>query len=189
MTFASPPLNGVNALTPSRPHALTPSHALRAIPLPASHACLLTRQYHSTFNQPLSFDTSKVTTMHRMFYVRSARALTPTVLNRSLPIKSRLRTRQEAKTFNQPLSFNTTSVTTMHQMFRVRAHQMFRVPWSPSLDSGHPRACRFASYPRLSTLGRARRSSTSRSGSTRPRSRTWAPCSTCAPRVPRAPQP
>ena len=52
-------------------------HASRAAPLPASHARLSTRQYASAFNQPLSFDTSKVTTMHRMFYVRSARALAP----------------------------------------------------------------------------------------------------------------
>ena len=29
------------------------------------------------FNQPLSFDTSKVTTMQQMFYVRSAHALAP----------------------------------------------------------------------------------------------------------------
>jgi hypothetical protein len=34
-----------------------------------------TRQYAFAFNQPLRFDTSKVTTMHAMFWVRSARAL------------------------------------------------------------------------------------------------------------------
>ena len=48
-------------------------HASRAAPLPASHACLPTRQYASVFNQPLSFDTSKVTDMGYMFQVRSAR--------------------------------------------------------------------------------------------------------------------
>ena len=39
-------------------------------------ACTLrsTRQGATTFNQPLSFDTSKVTTMYAMFNVRSARA-------------------------------------------------------------------------------------------------------------------
>jgi len=37
----------------------------------------LTRQRAHAFNQPLSFDTSKVTTMFGMFEVRSARALTP----------------------------------------------------------------------------------------------------------------
>jgi hypothetical protein len=35
-----------------------------------------TRQYATAFNQPLSFDTSKVTAMDGMFNVRSARALT-----------------------------------------------------------------------------------------------------------------
>ena len=51
------------------------SHASRAAPLPSSHARLSTRQRASAFNQSLSFDTSKVTTMRTMFYVRSARAL------------------------------------------------------------------------------------------------------------------
>jgi len=36
---------------------------------------LSTRQLAWAFNQPLSFDTSKVTTMFSMFQVRSARAL------------------------------------------------------------------------------------------------------------------
>ena len=52
-------------------------HASRAVPLPASHARLSTWQRASAFNQPLSFDTSKVTNMGYMFYVRSARALAP----------------------------------------------------------------------------------------------------------------
>ena len=46
--------------------------------LPVSHARLSTRQGATVFNQPLSFDTSKVTNMHDMFSVRSARALAPT---------------------------------------------------------------------------------------------------------------
>jgi len=37
-----------------------------------------TRQKAYAFNQPLSFDTSKVTSTGYMFYVRSARALTLT---------------------------------------------------------------------------------------------------------------
>ena len=45
--------------------------------LPASHTRPSTRQKASAFNQPLSFDTSKVMTMDSMFYVRSARALPP----------------------------------------------------------------------------------------------------------------
>ena len=42
-----------------------------------SYYPLLTRQNAWAFNQPLSFDTSKVTTMFRMFAVRSARARVP----------------------------------------------------------------------------------------------------------------
>ena len=55
-------------------------------PLPASHARLSTRQKASAFNQPLSFDTSKVTTMLSMFAVRSARALAPPALSRAHPV-------------------------------------------------------------------------------------------------------
>jgi len=40
------------------------------MPLPS------TRQVARAFNQPVSLDTSKVTTIGGMFYVRSARALT-----------------------------------------------------------------------------------------------------------------
>ena len=38
------------------------------------YALLLTRQDAEAFNQPLSFDTSKVTSMNKMFVVRSWRA-------------------------------------------------------------------------------------------------------------------
>merc|ERR1712021_285351 len=48
--------------------------------------------YASAFNQPLSFDTSSVTDMYAMFYAASA--------------------------FNQPLSFDTTSVTDIDSMFQ-----------------------------------------------------------------------
>ena len=44
---------------------------------PHRYAFLVTRQNASAFNQPLNFDTSKVTTMKRMFAVRSARARVP----------------------------------------------------------------------------------------------------------------
>jgi len=107
------------------------------MPLPS------TRQKASAFNQPLSLDTSKVTDIHRMFYVRSARALAPNSLESGLPRACRLRrrrltpsrlparnlaphrmplpsTRQYAKAFNQPLSFDTSSVTDMNRMFAVR---------------------------------------------------------------------
>jgi hypothetical protein len=39
---------------------------------------LLTWQHNWVFNQPLRFDTSKVTDMNHMFAVRPARALTLT---------------------------------------------------------------------------------------------------------------
>ena len=54
-------------------------HAFRAAPLLASHARLSTRQWARAFKQPLSFDTSSVTTMQSMFSVRSARALAPSL--------------------------------------------------------------------------------------------------------------
>ena len=64
----------------------TPWHASRAARLPALHARLLTRQEARAFNQPLSFDTSKVTTMSGMFLVRSTRALAPTALSQAIPV-------------------------------------------------------------------------------------------------------
>jgi len=60
-----------------RRHRPTPSRLLARAPRPASHALLSTRQNAHAFNQPLSFDTSKVTDMYAMFKVRSARALAP----------------------------------------------------------------------------------------------------------------
>ena len=59
-------------LAPPPPHTLPPPGphlATDRMPL------LSTRQYTRAFNQPLSFDTSNVTDMSYMFYVRSARAL------------------------------------------------------------------------------------------------------------------
>ena len=113
---------------------------------PPRIACtpLDTRQYASAFNQPLSWDTSNVTDMGYMFYVRSARALGPQALSRvpCMPLvcrhhpgPSRLpartsppriacalpSTRQDAKAFNQPLSIDTSSVKDMSNMFRVRS--------------------------------------------------------------------
>eukprot|EP00964_Phaeocystis_antarctica_P017044 scaffold9391_cov52-Phaeocystis_antarctica.AAC.1 len=55
---------------------LPPAH----IPCPASYALPSTRQHASTFNQPLSFDTSSVTDMRFMFNVRSAHAPAPPAL-------------------------------------------------------------------------------------------------------------
>jgi hypothetical protein len=59
------------------------------MPLPS------TRQHAYAFNQPLSFDTSKVTDIGGMFTVRSARALAPTkALSRAFPRACRLRRRR-----------------------------------------------------------------------------------------------
>merc|ERR1712085_164198 len=67
------------------------------------------------FNQPLSFDTSKVTTMRAMFYGASA-------FNQPLSFDTSKVTTMDAmfrraSTFNQPLSFDTSKVTTMVYMF------------------------------------------------------------------------
>ena len=46
--------------------------ASRPAPRPASYALISTRQSATAFNQPLSFDTSKVTAMSSIFLVRPA---------------------------------------------------------------------------------------------------------------------
>ena len=111
--------------------------------LPPPQARLSTRQGADAFNQPLSFDTSKVTIMLSMFRVHSARALAHSLesgppcacrLRRRHPAPShlpgrvprptlhaRLSTRQRADAFNQPLSFDTSKVTDMRRMFYVRS--------------------------------------------------------------------
>ena len=104
---------------------------------------LWTRQNAQAFNQPLSFNTSKVTRMNYVFYVRSARALAPNspvgssvhvtwAATQRPPVSwpsmspswyAPLLTRQGATVFNQPLSFDTSSVTDMGWMFYVRSAQ------------------------------------------------------------------
>ena len=127
------------AAAPPRPFA-DPHVAL----LP--YASLSTRQSASAFNQPLSLDTSSVTDMGRMFYVRFARALpaafilvvvgfslhvacvaaaaqalpSPGPARHPSPYASLL-TRQYAGAFNQSLSLDTSSVTNMQDMFYVRS--------------------------------------------------------------------
>ena len=98
------------------------------LPPPASHARLFTRQAASAFNQPLSFNTSKVTDMYQMFNVRSARALPPHSLESGPPHARHLRRHQAASAFNQPLSFDTSKVTTMIYMFNVRSARALRPP-------------------------------------------------------------
>ena len=71
--YACPPL------APHPPHAVVPRFDPHEGPYLASHrmyAVLATRQGALAFNQPLSFDTSSVTSLKHMFVVRSARALT-----------------------------------------------------------------------------------------------------------------
>ena len=73
----APPLLPMQALACTRLAPLrrpTPSRLPARMP-PAPYARLMTRQSASAFNQPLSFDTSSVTSMSYMFFVRSARAL------------------------------------------------------------------------------------------------------------------
>ena len=96
------------------------------------------RQYATAFNQPLSFNISSVTSMYRMFYVRSTPAhATHSPLGPMLPRPppprppaswpgvspsqhASLWTRQNARAFNQPLTFDASSVTSMRYMFQVR---------------------------------------------------------------------
>ena len=72
------PQPGSRALFPCMPLALPPCtpHTPSRLPARTSrlivYALFSTRQYASTFNQPLSFDTSSVTDMSYMFYVRSS---------------------------------------------------------------------------------------------------------------------
>eukprot|EP00964_Phaeocystis_antarctica_P069243 scaffold42036_cov45-Phaeocystis_antarctica.AAC.2 len=124
---------------------------VRSSPCPApnlqsprsAYALLATRQYASAFNQPLSFDTSSVTTMYGMFHVRSspcpppgsaAEPAPPGCVHRGRPPPPASRatpspcivcppfdSRQSASAFNQPLSFETSSLTDMGWMFRVRS--------------------------------------------------------------------
>jgi len=61
-----------------RRHRLTPSRLPARTSPRIACPSLSTRQNAQAFNQPLSFDTSKVTIMTHMFSVRSARALTLT---------------------------------------------------------------------------------------------------------------
>ena len=60
-----------------RLHSSLPLHAIYRCRTdrPASYAGLSIRQKARAFNQPLSFDTSRVWTMQEMFEVHSARAL------------------------------------------------------------------------------------------------------------------
>ena len=124
------------ATAPPRPRASRPACHPFVSPV-------VTRQEATAFNQPLSFDTSSVTSMDSIFRARPPRVYhgpsvqsdPPGTLRAPPPPPPRPRasrplchssvspvvTRQEATAFNQPLSFDTSSVTNMHYMFMVRS--------------------------------------------------------------------
>jgi len=154
-------------------HHTTGPPASRLAPLPpASDALPSTRQAASAFNQPLSFDTSSVTTMRDMFFVRSARALGPQALSQAIPVHaalvvppphrrpSRLRARTSPPRIACPPLDSAGRVGLQpaaelrhlqrhdHELHVLRA--LRACPWPPSLESGHPRArraCRAATTP------------------------------------------
>ena len=137
----------------------------RRYPTPSllpTRTLLSARQHASVFNQPLSFDTSRVTNMWGMFYVRSSRA--PASNHRSCGYPARcLRRRrptrppfsqpayvtplpthtcfpfgsawQYTRVFDHPLSFDTSNVTSMAHMFEVGSA---RAPASKILQLGPP---------------------------------------------------
>ena len=122
----------------------------RLAPRPALYAFLSTRQGASSFNQPLSLDTSSVTTMFGMFYVRSPALYLRRCHLMALPLPDPgltsprltsplLPTRQSASAFNQPLSLDTSSVTTMSGMFWVRSPALYFATLWPSLFLTSPR--------------------------------------------------
>ena len=130
--------------------------------MPPSTRLGVTRQEAYAFNQPLSLDTSSVTKMRGMFWVRPLRvpcppcpagssvhaactATAPTALPPLSPRVSsplgRVVTRQEASAFNQPLSFDTSSVIYMFGMFCYDFLCELRGPaWSVSSCSSGPAA-------------------------------------------------
>merc|ERR1719424_508718 len=71
--------------------------------------------FASAFNQPLSFDTSKVTTMYMMF--RHASAFNQALSFDTSKVTNMVQMFWYASAFNQPLSFDTSKVTAMVQMF------------------------------------------------------------------------
>ena len=127
--------------------------------------CFRPRQAAAAFNQPLSFDTSRVTNMAGMFEVRSpARALPAEPPSRgssacgpfapaAAPRAFRpahlasyrtpyFRPRQAAAAFNQPVNFNTSRVTNMAGMFLVRSPRVLCPPSPPVAGPPCPRHLR-----------------------------------------------
>ena len=137
---------------------------LQSHPLPCNAACD-PRQEAEAFNQPLSWDTSSVTSMSAIFYVRCCSAPPPicsrpfspaccvhAAIARRLPppgpqsprpaaMSPACDPRQDAEAFNQPLSWDTSRVMAMHWMFSVRCSSPR--PATPNLYSSHvcPSSC------------------------------------------------
>ena len=119
-----------------------------ARPAPFTPCLCDPRQGATAFNQPLSWDTARVTKTWQMFSVcshpRCSLPVCPRKLrSRPLPCMlraprshaaSRLTPRQRATAFNQPLSWDTSSVTNMRDMFSV-LHATLTAPVSPNLHS------------------------------------------------------
>ena len=80
------------ALRVPRPHSLATLPPLGRHQTPPRIVCALisTRQGASSFNQPLSFDTSSVTDMSWMFCVRSPRVPWPPAFSRAFPVHTPL---------------------------------------------------------------------------------------------------
>ena len=165
-----------------RPDTLPPARRL------SGYASFSTRQWASAFNQPLSFDTSSVTTMQSMFNVRSAPPYPQPAQSRLFLHTARAAagsptpshpvcrpssyasffTWQRASAFDQPLSLDTPRVVSMYGMFRVRSARA--LPSSSTVGPSQHAGCTVAASHALlrpcphpiPLLGRTRRCSTSR---------------------------
>ena len=134
------------------------------------------RQRALAFNQPLSFDTSSVTSMESMLRVRCSPCPAPNLqssplLHAACPAVARRLSRLptctsactaclpfdprqfESSAFNQPLSFDTSSVTTLYYMFAVRSSPcpQSAVKPSPAHAACAPRSSAASRLPGLSS--------------------------------------
>ena len=176
---AAPPLPGT--LRTRRDRSPPPASRPAARPAPCMPCLRPSRQFAYAFNQPPTWDTSRVTTTHAMLWVHcyprsaplicscplsSARCVHTAIASASsrLPARSAPRTvcpacdpRQEARAFNQPLSWNLPRVTDMQIMFYVRCAPRVPSPTQPAVaPSPLPAACTPIApvHPRVAWLAR-----------------------------------